>query len=739
MIGIGLELLRTAVLLVILVLLGRARLCRRMPDCQGWGLVIGGFSLLLFASLVDVADGFENLGRNVVIGDTATVGDAKSIVGYLGGFVLVMLGLIRGMPSLSRISDEIVRRRESEADLKASDALLAKTQRVAQFGSWRWSIDRNALVSCSEEYARIHGVGVDQVYALMEEQMERVIHPDDRERVEHAFKHFDETGASFAIEYRIIRPDGAIRQVIEHGEAEFDSSGRPVEQIGTVQDVTDQKLAEATLRESEARLREAQRLAKIGHWEWRVDGDVLRLSPEMAIILGVEADRLPTRMNELRDFVHPDDLGSAKGGAVRALEENVSYEDEYRIVRPGGKVRYIHELGKPLLDAECRLIGMRGTLHDITERKLAEEALKLAYDQLEVRISERTDELQTANETLRLEVAARKRVQEQLAQTQKMQAIGQLTGGIAHDFNNLLMIVEGYSRRAMERLDDAKIVEASLSHVLNATDKATSLTKQLLVFSRRQIMETRVFHVAETIGGIKGLLEHSVGERVVLRFEMDDAARVETDPNELSQAVVNLSVNARDAMPKDGTIVIGARLVDLDAAFTEGRTNISPGRFVEVYVKDEGAGIDDETLPHVFEPFFTTKEQGEGTGLGLAMVYGFAQQSGGAAAASSALGIGTTVSIFLPVSNRDPDAVRAEVDILDRGRGETILVVEDDAALLELTSSIIEDLGYTVLTASNGMEALEVDEEHEGVIDLILSDVGDAGHGRIRTRRHHER
>ena len=275
----------------------------------------------------------------------------------------------------------------------------------------------------------------------------------------------------------------------------------------------------------------------------------------------------------------------------------------------------------------------------------------------------------------------------------------------------------------MARPDDATVVEPALLQVLSATDKATKLTQQLLAFGRQQIMESRGFRVADAIKEIEGLLKQLVGETVAVRFELDDADRVETDPSELSQAVVNLAINARDAMPKGGTITIGARPVDLDADFTEGRANIEAGRFVEVYVGDDGDGIDEAVLARVFEPFFTTKGEGEGTGLGLAMVYGFAQQSGGAAEISSVRGEGVTVSIYLPATTREPEMALADVDVMYHGQGETVLLVEDKQALLDLTRSVIEDLGYAVLTATNGVEALEVDEDHEEPIDLLLSDV----------------
>lgn len=346
-------------------------------------------------------------------------------------------------------------------------------------------------------------------------------------------------------------------------------------------------------------------------------------------------------------------------------------------------------------------------------------------DEIERLVADRSRELTTANEALQTEFDERKRIQQHLVQAQKMDAIGQLTGGIAHDFNNLLMIIDGYTRRAISEKSDGVAVTQALSKVVAATDRAANLTRQLLTFSRRQIMETKVFNVPTALTEIESMLRHSVGERIDLRFEFDnDGNCIESDRNELSQAVVNLAINARDAMPDGGTIVIGSRTVDLDGASTVGNGEVDPGRYVEIYVKDEGTGIDDEVLQHIFEPFFTTRDQGAGTGLGLAMVYGFAQQSKGVATVSSTLGEGTTVRLYLPVSESAPsEEVPNTAFVKARGQGETILLVEDDNALLDLTRSILQDLGYAVLTASNGIEALEVDEDCERTIDLMLSDV----------------
>ena len=339
-------------------------------------------------------------------------------------------------------------------------------------------------------------------------------------------------------------------------------------------------------------------------------------------------------------------------------------------------------------------------------------------------VFERTHELNETNQALETEMEARQSMQQQLSQSQKMDAIGQLTGGIAHDFNNLLMVIDGYSRRALKTVGDSNESAESLKAVLSASDKAAKLTTQLLSFSRRRVLDKSIFGIESALTEVGSLLERSVGERYSVSFNIQcPDVFVRTDSGEFGQALLNLAINARDAMPDGGEIVVGAREVGPDDNFVANHPKLEPGRFVVVSVKDEGHGIDPEVLPRIFEPFFTTKDPGQGTGLGLAMVYGFAQQSDGALDVRSEVGKGTTFEIYLPISERPSQQEIVEVQKVDYGQGETILLVEDDNALLELIGEILKDLGYKVLKASDGVEALEVEEQYQGFIDVMLSDV----------------
>jgi len=323
------------------------------------------------------------------------------------------------------------------------------------------------------------------------------------------------------------------------------------------------------------------------------------------------------------------------------------------------------------------------------------------------------------------DISSRKLTAERLHQSQKLEAIGQLAGGVAHDFNNLLTIIEGFAKRALAKADDGAQVRSSLAEVVSAAEKAAGLTRQLLTFSRKRTIARDSVRISTLFDELAMLLRPVLGERIELVFlppERD--LGVDTDAGQLFQALVNLAINGRDAMESSGRLTVRAAAADVDEARAGRYPDVRPGRYVAISVADEGAGIDPEVMSRIFEPFFTTKEAGRGTGLGLPMVYGFVRQSNGFIDIDSAIGVGTTMTLYLPLS--EPAAVASAEDMggaAFRARGETILIVEDEDALRRLAKSILEELGYTVLTATDGIDAIEVDEDCEGRIDLLLADV----------------
>ena len=314
--------------------------------------------------------------------------------------------------------------------------------------------------------------------------------------------------------------------------------------------------------------------------------------------------------------------------------------------------------------------------------------------------------------------------EDRLEQSERLNSLGQLAGGVAHDFNNLLMVISGYVGRVRKNSQLSDTSQEALNHVLNAADRAAILTTQLLVFGRRQNLQTKVLAASDVLEETESLLRPLLGASVDLELTIGEgAAHVEVDGAQLSQALTNLAINARDAMPYGGKIAIAMDVVEAADTLLIQHPDMAPGCNVRIRVTDDGDGIDAETMTHIFEPFFTTKDQGKGTGLGLAMVYSLVQQFGGVIEVDSELGQGTSFTIYLPLVDKPATVIpQASREVL-RGNGETILLAEDDDPIRALVRTTLEELGYKVLEASDGFEALEVESEYDEAIDLLLSDV----------------
>jgi two-component system cell cycle sensor histidine kinase/response regulator CckA len=322
------------------------------------------------------------------------------------------------------------------------------------------------------------------------------------------------------------------------------------------------------------------------------------------------------------------------------------------------------------------------------------------------------------------ELRQRKRLEQHVHQLQKFEAIGRLAGGVAHDFNNLLGVILGQSEILLDRSHDEGLTRG-LEMIRESARRGANLTRQLLAFGRRQILEPKVLSLNVILDDVERLLQRVIGENIELDFQTDpNIGNIAADPGQLEQVIVNLAINARDAMPAGGKLTIATANIDLDEAYADRRVVVRPGRYVQLVVSDTGCGMDRETQSHIFEPFFTTKEQGKGTGLGLATVYGIVKQSGGYIWVYSELGHGTAFRIYLPMVQAAAERPRSieRSEQLPRG-SETILVVEDDASLREVTCEFLQTSGYVVLPAGSPEEALHLAEWHSGPIDFLLSDV----------------
>jgi two-component system, cell cycle sensor histidine kinase and response regulator CckA len=374
---------------------------------------------------------------------------------------------------------------------------------------------------------------------------------------------------------------------------------------------------------------------------------------------------------------------------IEVLETGVTSDVEERITDSTGKVRWLHTVKRPIRGDDGRIEQILGVAADIT---------------------------------------ARKHLEEQLLQSQKMEAVGQLAGGVAHDFNNVLTAIKGFGELAMVQLDEQHAVREDIVEICAAADRAAALTQQLLAFSRRQLLVPVLLSPNTVVEGISKLLARLIGAEVQCETRLSvDVGLVRADPGQLEQVLVNLAVNARDAMPNGGTLTIETADVLLDdeaAAHLSLVEVVNPGRYAMLSVSDTGTGMDRATLSSIFEPFFTTKEPGKGTGLGLSTVYGIVRQSGGYLHVYSELGHGTTFKLFLPCAEGElAAAVAAPDSAAPREVTETVLVVDDDDGVRTTTARILARAGFEVLSAASPSEAEELWTSHDGPIHLLLTDV----------------
>ncbi len=466
--------------------------------------------------------------------------------------------------------------------------------------------------------------------------------------------------------------------------------------VVVIQDISLRRQAQEVLLASEERWRRVSHLVSDYAYAFRVeeDGRLVRdwVAGAFTKITAYGAEEV-SALGGWRALVHPEDLPLAEERLRRILAGQPD-ESVFRIVRKDGEVRWLLDCGYPVVE-DGRVVRIYGAARDITEKKILEEE--------------------------------RARLQEQLQQSQKLEAVGRLAGGIAHDFNNLLNVVLLAGEAALAQLHPEDPLTVEVEAMVEAARRGALLTRQLLAFSRKQPLEPEVVDLNRLIQHLAVMLRRLMGEDIDIRLALaKDLARVTVDRGQLEQVIMNLASNSRDAMPEGGRFLLETANVELDEAYARRHPGVNPGPHVLLAVTDTGCGMSKEVMARAFEPFFTTKEQGKGTGLGLSMVYGIVKQCGGSVWLYSEPGVGTTVKIYFPATEAppaEPEETRGDAAPGTRGRGEQILVVEDEESLRKALAKILTRLGYRVTLAANGGEALLLVEEGGLQPDLVLTDV----------------
>jgi len=640
-------------------------------------------------------------------GTYAEILDRGTVIRGADGRATRMIGAMLDMTAVRR-AEQAVRESDDRLRLATEAASIGIWDFDPKSGRLDWDAETRAMFGLTP------GQEVDYDVFLAG------LHEEDRVATDMAVSEalLPDGPGGYEVEYRTVAPDGTERWIAAKGKAIF-ADGEAIRFIGTVLDISARKQAEAALRESEEFNRRILSSSNDCIKVLSLEGHLESMSPGGLEVM--EIDDFGT----VRDAYWPDLWDKPERPLVkRAIGEALAgrigrFEGFCRTGR--GTLKRWDVIVSAIAGAEGQPEKLLSISRDISEQYRANETIR-----------ESEEKLRELNQSLETRIAAaiaeREQAEEALRQSHKMEAVGQLTGGIAHDFNNLLTVITGNVDAARRHVgeDGAPRVLRALGNALVGAERAAVLTQRLLAFSRRQPLNPRPIDPNRLVNNMSELLHRTLGETIAVETVLAAGLwKIEADPNQLENAILNLAVNARDAMPDGGKLTIETANTHIDRDYAAQNAGAMPGQYVVICVSDIGTGMDADALGRAFEPFFTTKDVGKGTGLGLSMVYGFVKQSGGHVKIYSEEGQGTTVRIYLPrlLSDEAEEEERAEVPVPEGTRDETILVCEDDDDVRAYTVEVLRELGYRVLEAHDGPSALRLLERQEGRVDLLFTDV----------------
>jgi two-component system cell cycle sensor histidine kinase/response regulator CckA len=571
--------------------------------------------------------------------------------------------------------EDVTERRRDEQRVRDSEERFRQLADNLQDVFFVANVSLSEILYISPGYEQLWGMSCESLYANPHSFINAIL-PEDRETLFASVVALQKGETPPPMEYRIKRPDGSIRSVLVRGVPIRDNNGLVYRMSGSILDVTEQRGAEVSLKESEAKFRLVTE-ASFDAVVIAVDGLILESNWGLPNMLGYTVDEVIGR--PVLDFVAEES---------RAMVESRMKEEVVGIYEFVGK----HKSGRKLvLEAAARNHHVHG---------------------------------QPARLTAVRDITEKRNLEEQFRQAQKMEAVGRLAGGVAHDFNNLLTVIMAYTQMITDEVGPTSPLLDDLDEIQKASTAAASLTKQLLAFSRRQVIEPKLVSLEKIVGNSENMLRRLIGEDIELVTKISDVpCPVVLDPGQLDQVIMNLAVNSRDAMPLGGKLTLETGIVDLDASSANSQWPMVAGRFAMLAVTDSGMGMSPETQTRIFEPFFTTKETGKGTGLGLATVYGIVKQNNGFISVYSEVDHGTTFKLYFPVASSVEKIETPSDHMPQLGGTETVLIVEDSPSVRSAARRILQRCGYKVLEAPNGKAGLALAGKKNLKIDLLLTDV----------------